>query len=75
METNYQTVVDNTTTPWITYYCIWEIWRATSQALWQIFIVDVSWNIKYPEDTNWEPSDKFQFIADNRATLTYSYNK
>lgn len=74
MATNYQTVIDSTTTAWITYICKAEIGRATSSPLWRIIAIDTVWNVKYPDWENGLPTDNFEFIADNRASLTYSYN-
>ncbi len=70
---SYQTLVDDTTTPWTTYICKADLWRATTEAQWQIVAIDSDWNKKYPSDSNDFPSDKFEFIADDRASLVYSY--
>lgn len=70
---NYQTLIDDTSTPWITYICKAELWRWTDDPFWQIILIDSNGNKKYPANSNNFPSDKFEFIADNRANLTYSY--
>ena len=69
---NYQSFVDETTTPWYTYICKAELWRATSSPYWQIKWIDSNWKTEYPAKNNF-PSDKFEFIADDRATLIYSF--
>ena len=72
----YQTIIDNTTTAWITYICKAELWRATDSAFWSIMIINETWTeteVKYPQKTDWTPSDDFIFIADDRATYTYSF--
>lgn len=43
----YQTLIDNTSTPWITYICQAEAWRPTNKPQWRIFTVDEDWNIKF----------------------------
>ena len=70
---SYQTIVDNTTTAWTTYICKADLWKWTDEATWQITNVDASWNVTYPANDNNFPSDRFEFVADDRATYTYSY--
>lgn len=69
---NYQTLIDDTTTAWVTYICKADLWRASSSPYWKILRIEDNWNVKYPAK-DWFPSDEFEFIADNRATYTYSY--
>lgn len=69
----FQTVIDTTTTPWYTYICKWEIGRATTSSYWQIKRIDSNWNKQRPKNSKWNPSDDFEFIADNKALYTYSY--
>jgi hypothetical protein len=71
---NKQTLIDNTTTAWYTYICSADIWALNSVALWQVKRVDnATWSTMYAE-SGWTPTDEYKFIADNRASLTYSYN-
>lgn len=69
-----QTLIDNTTTAWYTYVCSSEPWIATSAPLWKIIKVNNSnWSTQFPK-VDWVVSDWYINIADNRASLTYSYN-
>ena len=70
---NYQTLIDDTTTAWVTYICKADLWRAETDAKWQIIAIDTNWNKKYPRDAKWFPSDLFEFKASTRASYTYSY--
>lgn len=72
----FNVLIDDTTTPNVTYICKADLGRGTDQPFWQIQAIDESSGsveIKYPLK-DWFPSDKFEFIADDRATtLTYSF--
>jgi hypothetical protein len=72
-QSEYQTLIDSTTTSGITYICKAVVWTPTSEAKWKIVSIDWSGSKKYPQ-INSKPSKKFEFIADNRASYTYSYN-
>lgn len=72
-----QKVVD-ATDPLNVYIWYAEVGFWTSVAKWQIkkIIDNGAWIIstKFPKDTSWNPSNSFEFIWDNRAWLTYSFN-
>lgn len=63
-------LVDDTTTANVTYICKAEPGSATSDAVWQISIVDETGaHLR----TKWaDGNKKFDNIADNRDTLSYS---
>lgn len=72
MSTNKQSLIDNTSTAWVTYICNSDIWTAESQNNWQIKAV-FTWPptvIKYPV-YNSKPTDEYVFKASDRTTLTY----
>lgn len=71
----YQTIIDTTSTPWSTYICKAQPWFASSEAKWQIKLIDANWNKKYPiRADGLNVSEDFEFIADNRASFTYAYS-
>ena len=70
----YQTVIDDYSTPGILYTCKADLWRWTDKPFWQIKAIDSTGSKMRPIDNNWFPSSDFIFKADDRATLTYSYD-
>ncbi len=71
---NLQTLVDTTTTAGYTYVCQSTPWVATSSPLWKIIKVNsTNWSTQFPK-VSWVVNTNFEHIADNRASLTYSYN-
>jgi hypothetical protein len=71
---NVQQLVDNTTTAGYVYVCSANPWTATSAPYWKIIKVDtLTWSTLFPK-VSWVINTHYEHIADNRASLTYSYN-
>lgn len=72
METT-QSIIDNTTTSWVTYVCTSAIWVTETEPNWEI-VAYFAWppiKSRFPIGASWKPSNMAEFKASDRATLTY----